>query len=102
MGATVVVLPGPPWAPTITGAQNRPLSVFGDSGHDPRCNARRNTPGGRMTHSHDVVIVGAGIGGSALARALAADGLDVLVLEQCEIYEDRVRGEAMVPWGVVE
>jgi len=50
----------------------------------------------------DVVIVGAGIGGSALAQALAADGLDVLVLEQSEVYEDRVRGESMVPWGVAE
>jgi 2-polyprenyl-6-methoxyphenol hydroxylase-like FAD-dependent oxidoreductase len=52
--------------------------------------------------AHDVVIVGAGIGGSALAKALAEDGLDVLVLEQSEVYEDRVRGEAMVPWGVAE
>ena len=52
--------------------------------------------------STDVVIVGAGIGGSALAKALADDGLDVLVLEQSEVYEDRVRGESMVPWGVAE
>jgi menaquinone-9 beta-reductase len=52
--------------------------------------------------SYDVVIVGAGIGGSALATALADDGLGVLVLEQTETYEDRVRGEAMVPWGVAE
>jgi 2-polyprenyl-6-methoxyphenol hydroxylase-like FAD-dependent oxidoreductase len=52
--------------------------------------------------SHDVVIVGAGIGGGALANALAGDGLDVLVLEQSEVYEDRVRGEAMLPWGIAE
>ena len=44
--------------------------------------------------TNDVVIVGAGIGGSALAKALADDGLDVLVLEQSEVYEDRVRGES--------
>ena len=50
----------------------------------------------------DVVIVGAGIGGSALANALADDGLDVLVLEQSEVYEDRVRGESMMPWGIAE
>ncbi len=50
----------------------------------------------------EVVIVGAGIGGSALAKVLADDGLDVLVLEQCEVYEDRVRGESMVPWGIAE
>jgi len=48
------------------------------------------------------VIVGAGIGGAALANALAGDGLDVLTLEQSETYEDRVRGEAMVPWVVAE
>ena len=52
--------------------------------------------------TRDVVIVGAGIGGSTLAAALAADGLDVLVLEQSEVYEDRVRGESMMPWGVAE
>jgi menaquinone-9 beta-reductase len=52
--------------------------------------------------SNDVVIVGAGIGGSALAKALADDGLSVVVLEQSEAYEDRVRGESMMPWGVAE
>ena len=50
----------------------------------------------------DVVIVGAGIGGSALAIGLARDGLAVHVLEQSVEYEDRVRGESMQPWGVVE
>jgi flavin-dependent dehydrogenase len=50
----------------------------------------------------DVVIIGAGIGGAALAGALAADGLSVLALEQSEVYEDRVRGESMQPWGVAE
>ncbi|HXQ15761.1 MAG TPA: NAD(P)/FAD-dependent oxidoreductase [Caulobacteraceae bacterium] len=51
---------------------------------------------------HDVVIVGSGIAGSALAFALARRGLDVLVLEQSETYPDRVRGEVMVQWGVKE
>src|SRR5690242_7810784 len=52
--------------------------------------------------SCDVAIVGAGIGGSALATALANDGLDVVVLEASTQYEDRVRGESMLPWGVRE
>ena len=45
----------------------------------------------------DVVVVGAGIGGSALATALARGGLSVLVLEQETEYRDRVRGEWLAP-----
>jgi len=52
--------------------------------------------------SHDVGVVGGGIGGSALAMVLARNGLDVLVLERQEHYRDKVRGEAMMPWGVAE
>ncbi|HVM08120.1 MAG TPA: FAD-dependent monooxygenase [Acidimicrobiales bacterium] len=55
-----------------------------------------------MEQQHDVVIVGAGIGGSALAAQLASAGLSVLVLEQQVTYKDRVRGETIVPWGVRE
>jgi len=55
-----------------------------------------------MTESIDVVIVGGGIAGAALASAVARDGLGVVVLEASEQYEDRVRGESMVPWGVAE
>lgn len=55
-----------------------------------------------MTDFHQVVIVGGGIGGSALAAVLARRGTDVLLLEQTEIFEDRVRGEWIAPWGVVE
>jgi len=50
----------------------------------------------------DVVVVGSGIGGSALARMLARGGLEVLVLEHEATYRDRVRGENMPPWGVLE
>ena len=55
-----------------------------------------------MADHHDVVIVGGGIGGSALAASLAAAGVDVLLLEQTEVYQDRVRGEWIAPWGVTE
>jgi len=51
---------------------------------------------------HEIVIVGGGIGGSALAAVLAQAGRDVLLLEQTEVFEDRVRGEWIAPWGVVE
>jgi 2-polyprenyl-6-methoxyphenol hydroxylase-like FAD-dependent oxidoreductase len=55
-----------------------------------------------MTEQHDVVIVGAGIGGAALATVLARAGLGVLLLERQTVYRDKVRGEYMAPWGVAE
>lgn len=50
----------------------------------------------------DVIIVGAGIAGSSLGNALARRGLKVMLLEKATAYHDRVRGEAILPWGVVE
>lgn len=50
----------------------------------------------------DVVIVGGGIAGGALATVLAREGVDVLMLERQSAYRDKVRGEAMPPWGVAE
>ncbi len=51
---------------------------------------------------YDLIIVGGGIGGSALAATMSKAGWSVLVLEKQESYEDRVRGEWIAPWGVVE
>jgi len=50
----------------------------------------------------DVVIVGGGIAGSALAAALAPAGISVLVIERQMQYRDKVRGEYMHPWGTAE
>ena len=50
----------------------------------------------------DVVIVGAGIAGSALGSVLAPRGVSVLLLERQVEYRDKVRGEFMAPWGVAE
>ncbi|CAB3788267.1 FAD-dependent oxidoreductase [Pararobbsia alpina] len=50
----------------------------------------------------DVVIVGGGLGGAALGRALAIHGIRVLIVERETSFKDRVRGEGMLPWGVVE
>lgn len=52
--------------------------------------------------STDVVVVGGGIAGSALATVLARNGLEVVVLERDVTYRDKVRGEALTCWGVVE
>ena len=52
--------------------------------------------------NYDLIIVGGGIGGSALAQVMASAGRSVLLLEQSEVYEDRVRGEWIAPWGVAE
>jgi 2-polyprenyl-6-methoxyphenol hydroxylase-like FAD-dependent oxidoreductase len=51
---------------------------------------------------YDVIIIGGGIGGSALAIVLARAGRAVLLLEASEQYVDRVRGEWIAPWGVTE
>ncbi len=51
---------------------------------------------------YDLIIVGGGIGGSALAEVMARAGRSVLLLEKSEVYEDRVRGEWIAPWGVDE
>lgn len=55
-----------------------------------------------MSESYDVVVVGGGIAGGALATVLARDGFTVLVLEREIGYRDRVRGEYLAPWGVEE
>jgi 2-polyprenyl-6-methoxyphenol hydroxylase-like FAD-dependent oxidoreductase len=53
-------------------------------------------------NEYDIVTVGGGLGGSSLAKVMAEKGARVLVLEREREFKDRVRGEAMVPWGVAE
>lgn len=55
-----------------------------------------------MDEQFDIVVVGGGIGGGALAVTMAKAGKSVLLLEKSEVYEDRVRGEWIAPWGVAE
>ncbi len=56
----------------------------------------------RMPETPEVVIVGGGIGGSALATALARAGISTLILEKSTVHLDHVRGEWVAPWGVAE
>jgi 2-polyprenyl-6-methoxyphenol hydroxylase-like FAD-dependent oxidoreductase len=52
--------------------------------------------------TYDIITVGGGLGGTALAKAMAEHGVRVLVLEREKQFKDRVRGEAMAPWGIAE
>ena len=51
---------------------------------------------------YDVVTVGGGLGGLALAKVLAEHEMRVPVLERERQFVDRIRGEWIAPWGVAE
>ena len=55
-----------------------------------------------MSTTYDVAIAGGGLGGAALAKSMAEQGARVLVIEHERQFKDRVRGEAMFPWGYTE
>ena len=55
-----------------------------------------------VRHDYDVVIIGAGVAGGAMATRLARNGHTVLVLERTRVHVDRIRGEFLAPWGVRE
>ena len=47
----------------------------------------------------DVGIVGGGVAGSALAHVLSRAGVSVALVEREPVFRDRIRGEAIHPWG---
>jgi len=51
---------------------------------------------------YDLVVIGGGIAGSTLGRAMALHGAEVLIVEKELHYRDRIRGEVLLPWGSVE
>lgn len=55
-----------------------------------------------MQTQYDIVTIGGGLGGAALAAVMARSGAKVLVLERETTFRDRVRGEVLVPWGSAE
>jgi len=55
-----------------------------------------------MAKTYDIITIGGGLGGSALAKAMAEHGARILVVERERQFKDRVRGEWMAPWGVAE
>lgn len=52
--------------------------------------------------SVDVAIIGGGIAGSSLAIVLSRAGFEVALVERQPTYRDRIRGEAIHPWGAHE
>jgi len=55
-----------------------------------------------MSTTYDLAIAGGGLGGAALAVNMVQRGVKVLVVEREREFKDRVRGEAMFPWGYAE
>ena len=51
-------------------------------------------------HDADVIVVGAGPGGSAAAHALAQQGLDVLLLEKSSFPREKICGDGLTPRAV--
>lgn len=62
--------------------------------HDPAEELRR------VHHEAEVIVVGAGILGSALAVTLARQGRSVILLEKSLKEPDRIVGELLQPGGV--
>jgi flavin-dependent dehydrogenase len=52
-----------------------------------------------MNIDYDVITVGGGLGGAALAKVPAEKGLRVLVTEREKTFKDRIRGEFLAPWA---
>ena len=52
-----------------------------------------------MRDYYDLVVIGGGIGGSALATVMARAGRSVLVLEKSEIFEDLLPTEERIVLG---
>lgn len=60
------------------------------------------SPARRAQDDADVIVVGAGPGGSSAATYLARSGLDVLVLEKAAFPREKVCGDGLTPRAVKE
>ncbi|KAK4450142.1 squalene epoxidase-domain-containing protein [Podospora aff. communis PSN243] len=67
---------------------------------NPHSQAARNAERRNKYHEADVVVVGAGVFGCAIAYALASQGRSVILLERSMKEPDRIVGELLQPGGV--
>ncbi len=67
---------------------------------DVQSETERNAARRSEVHEADVVVVGAGIMGCAIAYALANQGRSVILLERWMTEPDRIVGELLQPGGV--
>ncbi|WP_235486517.1 FAD-dependent oxidoreductase, partial [Frankia sp. AvcI1] len=61
---------------------------------------RTDGVGGGSTTDADVIVVGAGPGGSSAAYHLASTGLDVLLVEKTTFPREKVCGDGLTPRAV--
>lgn len=50
----------------------------------------------------DLAIIGGGLSGAATAIVMSRAGASVVLFERSSRFRDRVRGDGLAPWGVVE
>ncbi|XP_017971915.1 PREDICTED: squalene monooxygenase-like isoform X2 [Theobroma cacao] len=65
-------------------------------------NCVKKTGNGEVVGATDIIIVGAGVAGAALAYSLGKDGRRVHVIERELNPPDRIAGEALLPGGYVK
>ena len=102
-GATFQVLyPNWPLEPpdTLSGAYQHHFRILHRSSNNTWLDLRTMAEAATDPDHVDVVIVGAGIAGCALAAALAADGRRVRVFERDMTVPDTFRGELLQPAGL--
>ena len=88
--------PMPPQAPTLP-----PAGTYVPLHEAPQARPARARPACNALQVWDVILVGGGVAGCALAYAQAKDGRRVLLLERDLAQPDRIVGELLQPGGYV-
>jgi geranylgeranyl reductase family protein len=83
---------------TSSDAESFPADEYLGESLGPLPTAQTRVPRARETTA-DVIVVGAGPGGSAAAYWLAASGLDVALLEKTAFPREKVCGDGLTPRG---